>query len=92
MAKWLRSGIRRDVCVVLASLGEPTGQECKAALEDHYGERVAPETFYGALDALVDAGHVSESVDGIHDRYALTAAGEATLRDHYEWVATAMAE
>lgn len=90
MAKWLRSGMRRDVCVVLAALDEPTGQECKATLEDHYGERVAPETFYGALDSLVDGGHVVETADGIHDRYALTDAGEAAFRDHYEWVAAAM--
>lgn len=87
MSRWLRSGLRRDLCVVLYSLGEPTGQECKAALEDHYGDRVAPEAFYGALDALADAGHVEKRVEGIHDRYALTAAGERALLDHREWVA-----
>jgi len=87
MGRWLRSGIRRDVCVVLADLEGPTGQECKATLEDHYGERLAPERFYGALDALVEAGHVDRTEDGIHDRYALTAAGRRRLREHFEWMA-----
>ncbi len=87
MARWLRSGIRRDVCVVLADHETPTGQEVKTALEAHYDDRLSPETFYGALEALVDAGHVEKRADGIHDRYALTDAGERALRDHYEWLA-----
>lgn len=86
MGRWLRSGLRRDVCVVLYDLGSPTGQEVKAALEDHYGERVAPERFYGAMDTLVETGHVENDVDGIHDRYELTAAGEEALLAHHEWV------
>ncbi|PSQ15112.1 multidrug DMT transporter permease [Halobacteriales archaeon QS_8_69_26] len=85
MGQWLRSGLRRDVCVVLYDLGEPTGQQCKAALEDHYDERVSPGSFYGALDTLVETGHVAERADGIHDRYELTEAGERALLAHHEW-------
>jgi DNA-binding PadR family transcriptional regulator len=89
--KWLRSGLRRDVCVVVAAAGDdPTAQECKAALEDRYGDRVEPKTFYGALDALVDAGHLRERTDGIHDRYALTEAGERALRAQVEWMTAAL--
>jgi DNA-binding PadR family transcriptional regulator len=84
--KWLRSGLRRDICVVVASAGSPTAQECKAALESHYGDRVDPSTFYGALGTLTDTGHLAETADGIHDRYQLTDAGERALRDHYDWV------
>ncbi len=68
------------------ALAEPTGQRTKARLEEHYGDRVAPDRFYGAVDALVDAGHLAERTDGIHDRYALTDAGERALREHREWL------
>ena len=84
--KWLPSGLRRDICVVVASEDEPTAQECKAAVETRYDDRVDPKTFYGALDALTDAGHLEKTVDGLHDRFELTAAGERALRDHYAWV------
>jgi DNA-binding PadR family transcriptional regulator len=84
--KWLRSGLRRDVCVVVASEGSPTAQECKAALEARYDERIQPATFYGALETLVDRGHLSERVEGIAERYELTDAGERALRAHYAWV------
>jgi len=90
--KWLRSGLRRDICVVVASADEPTGQECKAALESRYGDRLEPKRFYGALDALTNAGHLEKSVDGLQDRYALTAAGQRALRDHYAWVRTCLEE
>jgi len=84
--KWLRSGLRRDVCVVVASEGDPTAQECKAAVESRYDDRIDPKTFYGALEALTDAGHLEKTVDGLHDRYELTTAGERALRDHCAWV------
>jgi DNA-binding PadR family transcriptional regulator len=84
--KWLRSGLRRDVCVIVASEGAPTAQECKAIVEARYDERIDPTTFYGALEALTDAGHLVKTVDGIHDRYELTEEGERALRDHYGWV------
>ena len=92
MAEWLRSGLRRDVCAVLYDLGEATGQECKTALEAHYDRRLSPETFYGALDTLVETGHAEERVDGIHDRYALTDAGERALLAHHEWLADCVGE
>jgi DNA-binding PadR family transcriptional regulator len=84
--KWLRSGLRRDICVVVASEDDPTAQECKATVESRYDDRIDPKTFYGALDALTDAGHLEKTVDGLHDQFELTAAGERALRDHYAWV------
>jgi len=88
--KWLRSGLRRDVCVVVAREGAPRAQECKAALESQYDDRIDPKTFYGALDALTDAGHLTKTVDGLHDRYELTEAGARALREHYRWVDEAL--
>lgn len=90
MARFLSSGLRRDICVVLAEHGELTGQKCKARLRDHYEDRVKPDQFYGALEALVDKGFVARSADGIHDTYALTEAGERAVRDHYEWLRGAL--
>lgn len=86
MTKWLRSGLRRDACAVIHALGTPTGQECKTTLEDHYDDRLDSKAFYGALDALVETGHVRRVPDGIHDRYALSDAGERALLAHYEWL------
>jgi DNA-binding PadR family transcriptional regulator len=84
--KWLRSGLRRDICVVVANEGDPTAQECKTAVESRYDDRIDPKTFYGALEALTDAGHLERTVDGLHDRFELTDPGERALRDHYAWV------
>jgi DNA-binding PadR family transcriptional regulator len=88
--KWLRSGLRRDICVVVASEMNPTAQECKAAVEARYDDRIDPKTFYGALDALVETGHLTKTVDGLHDRYELTDAGKRALRKHYAWVDEAL--
>ncbi len=84
--KWLRSGRRRDVCVVLAGEGPLRGQRLKSILESRYDERIEPKSFYGSLSALVDAGLVAERTEGIHDVYALTEVGERRLREHHEWM------
>ncbi|ELZ07916.1 helix-turn-helix transcriptional regulator [Natrialba aegyptia] len=115
MGKWLQSGRRRDLCVLLAAAGradggttkattedesedengreeaggttgELRGQRLKSQLESHYDDRIEPKAFYGSLSALVDAGFVEKRTAGIHDAYALTAAGERRLDDHYEWM------
>ncbi|MFC4544522.1 PadR family transcriptional regulator [Halosolutus amylolyticus] len=86
MAKWLRSGRRRDICVLLAAGGEMRGQQLKSDLESHYDDRLEPKSFYGSLSALVDAGFVEKRTEGIHDVYALTDAGERRVREHYEWM------
>lgn len=90
MTKWLQSGRRRDVCVILASEGECNAQHLKARLESHYDERIDPKSFYGSLSALVDAGFVAKRTEGIHDVYALTDAGEARLREHAAWLGEAL--
>lgn len=85
--KWLESGTRRDICIVLYREGEVRGQVLKTALERHYGAPVDSKRFYDRMDALVSAGHVETRVDGLHDVYALTEGGEERLRDHFEWFA-----
>lgn len=86
MAKYLHSGRRRDICVLLAD-GDRNGQELKSRLEAHYDERIEPKAFYGSLSALREAGHVEKRTEGLHDVYSLTEAGRAALSDHYEWLA-----
>lgn len=85
MAKWLQSGLRRDICILAHALDEPTGQRLKRDLEAHYEDHVKPTQFYGALDALVESGHLTREADGLTDRYALTEAGEAALCDQFAW-------
>jgi len=89
MAKWFQSGRRRDMSVILAGAedGELTGQRLKTRLEDRYDTRIEPRSFYGALEAMEDAGFVEHRVAGIADKYSLTEAGERRLREQFEWMA-----
>jgi DNA-binding PadR family transcriptional regulator len=85
MTKFLQSGRRRDICALLA--GERLqAQALKSELEAHYDERLDPKSFYGALDAMEDAGFLTTEAEGIHDVYVLTEAGERRLREHYAWL------
>ena len=84
MTRFLQSGRRRDVCVLLA--GESMqAQALKTRLEDHYDERIDPESFYAALETLERGGFVETRAEGIHDVYALTDAGRERLLDHLDW-------
>ena len=86
MTKWLQSGRRRDLCVLLAAESDLHGQQLKSRLESHYDDRIEPKSFYGSLSALVDAGFVAKRTEGIYDVYSLTEAGERRVRAHYEWM------
>lgn len=86
MTKWLQSGLRRDICIVIADLENPTGQDVKRAVEDKYEGTVRPKTFRGAMTDLEKTGHVESEVDGVHDRYSLTEGGERRLREQFEWM------
>jgi len=86
MTKWLQSGRRRDLCLLLYDEGPLHGQALKSRLESHYDERIDPKSFYGALDALVDGGHLELQESGIHDEYLLTDAGRSMLEAHVDWL------
>jgi len=88
MARWLRSGTRRDVCVLVAGAtdGELPAQKLKTRLERHYDTRIEPKRFYGALEELERKGFLESRTDGLTDVYRLTEAGERRLRDHYAWL------
>jgi len=94
MAKWLQSGRRRDICVLLAAAddGELTGQRLKTRLERRYDTRIDSQSFYGALEAMADAGFVTARTDGIADKYSLTEAGERRLREQFEWMRESLGE
>lgn len=84
--RWLQSGLRRDICVIVASVDEPTETSLKTALEAHYGERVRPGQFHGAVDALVRQGHLDRRPDGLQDRLLLTEDARAALTAHAQWL------
>ncbi|WP_435345582.1 PadR family transcriptional regulator [Haloarchaeobius sp. HRN-SO-5] len=86
MTKFIQSGRRRDICILLYDAGELTAQKLKTRLERHYDERIEPKSFYGALDALESAGFVETHTEGLYDVYSLTDAGRARLREHVDWV------
>lgn len=84
--RWLQSGRRRDLCYVLYDEGPLQAQALKSRLEARYDDRIDPKSYYGALDALVENGHLELRESGIHDEYALTDAGREMLETHAEWV------
>ncbi len=86
MPKWLQSGRRRDLCVLLYEADELRGQSLKTRLEDRYDARIDSKSFYGALESLENKGFVERRTDGIHEVYALTDAGEARVEEQYEWM------
>jgi len=86
MTKWLQSGRRRDLCVLLYDAGQLRRQKLKTRLEAHYDTHIDARSFYGAMDSLVEQGFVETRTDGIHDAYALTDAGEERVEDHFEWM------
>lgn len=90
MGQWLSSGLRRDICVAVAAGDHPTEQAVKRRVESQYETAVRSEHFRGALSDLVRDGHLEATADGIHDRYALTDAGERALREHHAWVRDAL--
>jgi DNA-binding PadR family transcriptional regulator len=92
MSKWLQSGRRRDICIIVAGAGEAQAQAIKAELSERYDERIDPKSFYGALEALVEAGFLETRTEGIHDVYGLTDAGEARLREHFAWMREQLGE
>ena len=94
MAKWLQSGRRRDICILLAAAegGELAGQRLKTRLESRYDTRIDPKSFYGALEAMSDAGFVAKRTDGIAEKYSLTGAGERRLREQFEWMRESLGE
>lgn len=86
MTRWLQSGLRRDICVVVAAADEPTETETKTALETHYDERVRPGQFHGAVDALVRGGHLRREDAGLQQQLSLTPESEDALVHHLEWL------
>ena len=85
MTGFLQSGRRRDICVLLA--GDPMqAQALKTRLSNHYDERIDPESFYRALDALERRGLVETRTEGIHDSYRLTDDGRDRLDAHVDWL------
>jgi DNA-binding PadR family transcriptional regulator len=86
MTKWLQSGRRRDLCVLLYDAGQLRRQKLKTRLENHYDTHIDARSFYGAMESLAEKGFVEKRTDGIHDAYALTDAGKERVEDHFEWM------
>jgi len=82
------------MCILLlaAEDGELTGQRLKTRLESRYDTRIDPKSFYGALEAMEDAGFVTHRTDGSADKYSLTDGGEQRLREQFEWMRESLGE
>ncbi|MFB6179720.1 MAG: helix-turn-helix transcriptional regulator [Halorientalis sp.] len=94
MTRWLQSGTRRDICVLIAGAddGELPAQKLKTRLERHYDSRMDPSRFYGSLEDLQRKGFVDSHTEGLTDVYTLTEAGQRRLAAHYEWLREQLAD
>lgn len=86
MAKWLHSGRRRDICMILYRTDGLLAQEIKTQLEAHYESRIEPKRFRSALKNLAATDYVQAHPDGIQDRYTLTDTGREALEAHLSWI------
>jgi len=86
MARWLQSGRRRDLSILLYGTDGLPAQTLKTSLESHYDERIEPRQFYGALEAMERQGFVVSRTDGLSDVYELTDTGAEHLCAHAEWL------
>lgn len=86
MPRWLHSGRRRDICIILYDTDGLLAQEIKTQLEDHYGTRIEPKQFRQTLSKLVDTDYVQATPDGLQDRYTLTDAGRRALEAHVTFI------
>jgi DNA-binding PadR family transcriptional regulator len=84
--KWLQSGRRRDICMLLYGTDGVPAQKLKTALERRYDDRIDPKQFYGGLEALERLGHVESRTEGLSDVYELTDAGAEHVRVYAEWL------
>lgn len=84
--KWLQSGRRRDICVLLYGAGGVPAQKLKTRLERRYGDRIDPKQFYGALEALERLGHVESRTEGLSDVYELSDAGREHVDAYAAWL------
>ena len=87
MAKWFHSGRRRDCCAVVYAAGELRAQSIKSRIEQHYDERIDPQSFYATLSSLVESGYLTRRQKGLADVYTLSSAGETALLEHHAWLA-----
>jgi len=90
--RWLQSGRRRDLCVLLYGTGGVPAQKLKTRLEDRYDDRIDPKQFYGALEALERLGHVDSRTEGLSDVYELTDAGQSHVEAYADWLDEEMAD
>jgi DNA-binding PadR family transcriptional regulator len=86
MTRWLQSGRRRDLSILLYGTDGLPAQKLKTSLEAHYDERIEPRQFYGALEAMERQGFVDSRTEGLSDVYELTDAGAEHVRNHAEWL------
>jgi DNA-binding PadR family transcriptional regulator len=83
--KWLQSGRRRDICVLVYDTGGMPAQKLKTALERRYDDRIDPKQFYGALEALERQGFLEARTEGLSDVYELTDAGREHVEEYGAW-------
>lgn len=80
------SGIQRDLLYVIAGFDYPSGQRLSSELERDCSREVTHGQLYPNLDALVEQGLVEKGrINRRTNFYALTKAGEESLRARRAW-------
>ena len=80
------SGFQRDLLYVIAGFDHPSGRTVADELERTLSREITHGRLYPNLDALVEADLVEKGeIDRRTNFYALTPAGEESLRRRREW-------
>lgn len=82
---------QRDCLVVIAGLGESVGLDIATGLEEYYGQQVNHGQLYPNLDTLEEMSLVERKyADPRTSVYSLTEQAEREMRDHFEWIQSAL--
>ncbi|MFU8868104.1 PadR family transcriptional regulator [Natronococcus sp.] len=80
------TGFQRDLLYAIAGADQPSGQDIKAEIEQYYSAEINHGRLYPNLDTLVNKDLVEKGeLDRRTNYYAITDAGERTIRDRREW-------
>jgi PadR family transcriptional regulator PadR len=80
------TGFQRDLLYVIAGIGQRSGQEIKAELEETLDVNVNHGRLYPNLDALVERSLVKKTTRNRRtNEYGLTERGEYRLVERRRW-------
>ncbi|MFC4987503.1 MULTISPECIES: PadR family transcriptional regulator [Saliphagus] len=80
------TAFQRDLLYVIAGADRPSGQSVRERIQGYYDTEINHGRLYPNLDTLVEVGLVEKGeLDRRTNYYAITAEGEAAIRERRGW-------